>query len=97
MGRVGAVFRAVPQPDEIALFEHGAVILDQLAFEDQELFVAIVAVRPRRHAGRHPIDVKADPERLIVIELQNLVAESNAIVKYEGCEVRAVDVGDTPV
>ena len=54
---------AASEPDEIALFEAGAVVLDQFTFEDQELLVAIMLVRPRGEACRHAIHMEAHTER----------------------------------
>jgi hypothetical protein len=91
------MLRATAKPDKIAFLEHRAVILDELALENEELFMAIVAVRPGRHAGGHAIDVEADPQRLIVIELQHLVAKLNAVLEHEGFVGGFKNVGNASV
>ncbi len=77
--------------------EYRAVILDQFALENEELLVPVVAMRPRRHAGRHAVDVKADAERQLVIELQNAVAVGNAVLVDEGLVLARLDIDHAPV
>ena len=56
------------QPNHAARLESSSVIFNQLAVENEELFVAVVPVRPCRHAGRHAVDVKSDTNGKIVIK-----------------------------
>ena len=86
VGGVGIVFGAVAVKHHVALAKHGAVAFDQFAFEDQELFVAVVAVAARRHACGHAVDVEAFAQGLVVIQLQDGVAQGHAIGVDEGCE-----------
>ena len=88
---------AVAQPHQITLAEHGAIILDQLALENEKLFVAVVAVRPCGHAGGHLVDMEANTQRQVGIELQHAVAERQAIVIDERPEGGVMDIGNAPV
>ncbi len=97
LGEIGAVLRAVAQPHKVALAEYRSVVLDQFAFEDEKLLVAIVAVRTCRHAGRHAVDMETDAERLLVIELEHTVAHRDAVLEYERFEFGLEDVGNATV
>ena len=88
---------ATSQPDEITLFEACSVVLDQFTFEDQELFVAIMLVRPRGEACGHAIDMEAYAERQIRLELQHRVAIRSAILINKGRERRLENIGNTTV
>jgi len=69
----------------------------QLALKDQELLVTIVAMAPRRHAGGHAIDVKPGAQGLILIQLQNGIAQGHAVRVDEGRESCIVDIGNATV
>lgn len=97
MRGVGIMFCPVGVEHQIAGFEDGAIIFDQLAFEDQELFMAVVDMLARPHSGGHAVDVKTFAERLVGIELQDAVAQGHSIRVDEGCEICGIDVCDAAV
>ena len=94
---VGIVFGAVAVEHHVALAKDGAVTFDQLALQDQELLMPVVAVPARGHACGHPVDVKARPQRLIVVQLQDFVAQGQTIVIDKGREGGVVNIGDLAV
>jgi hypothetical protein len=94
---LAVVLGPVAVEDEVALAEDGAVAFVQLAFQGQELFVAVVAVAVGRHAGGYAVDVKAGAKLYRVVELQDFIAEGQAVGVDEGGEGGAVDIGRAAV
>ena len=59
VGGVGIMFRPVAIKHQITRLQHTPGTFVQLAFKDQELLMAVVAVAAAGHAGGHFINVKA--------------------------------------
>jgi len=67
---MGAVLGPLPQEHEVAWPVDIAVMVDDLALDDQKLLMTGVFVRLARTAGCHPIDVEARAIGKGFIELQ---------------------------
>ena len=69
--RVGVVFGQVAVEHHVAGLQHRAIAFDQLSLQDQELFVAVVAMRAGLHAGGHAVDMEPLAQGLVVVKLQD--------------------------
>ena len=59
--------------------------------------MAIVPVPARRHARRHPVDMKPDAKGQAVVKLQGGVAKCHPVGIDEGRELCRVDIGDPAI
>lgn len=61
------MFGFIAKPNEVARLQYCAIILDQLAFENQKLFMAVVTMGARDHVTGHAGNVEALALRQIII------------------------------
>src|SRR5260221_8980064 len=84
---------AVLQQHEIAGPVDIAIVIDELALDDIEGFVAAMFMGLAAGSGRHAIEMDAGPRREGVVELQIALAGYDGTIGLEGLELRRLDIG----